>query len=67
MSKKIKLLETIIQEYKYKSVEERMSHVEEMEKDGWICDGQVRKSDDPLLLNKEREYYWFARFSKIVK
>ncbi|MBO3356117.1 hypothetical protein [Clostridium perfringens] len=67
MSKGIKLLETIIQEYKYESVEERMSHVEEMIKEGWICDGQVRKSDDPLSWHKDREYYWFARFQKINK
>ncbi|MFH0334710.1 hypothetical protein ACSXEK_16085 (plasmid) [Clostridium perfringens] len=67
MSKRIKLLETVIKEFKYESEEDRKLHVEEMEKEGWICDGQVRKSDDPLSLNKEREYYWFARFSKIVK
>lgn len=62
-----KLLETMLQEYRYESREERDEHVLEMEKEGWICDGQVRKSDDPLSLNEEREYYWFARFSKIVK
>ena len=47
------------------AAEVKHTTVEEMEKEGWICDGQVRKSDDPLSLNKEREYYWFARFQKI--
>ena len=67
MSKRIKLLETVIKEFKYESEEDRKLHVKEMEKEGWICDGQVRKSDDPISLYKEREYYWFARFQKIVK
>ncbi|MDM0587734.1 hypothetical protein QTH25_13235 [Clostridium perfringens] len=66
MEKRVKLLETIIMEFKYDSEEERTLHVETMEDLGWICDGQIRRSDDSLGM-KNREWYWFARFQKIVK
>ncbi len=50
-------------EYKYDSEEERENHVKDMESQGFECSGQVRKSDDSLML-KERNYYWYAKFFK---
>ena len=58
-----KILRKIVEEYRYDSKEERELHIEEMIKKGFEVDGQVRRSDDPLL-KKDREYYWFAHFWK---
>lgn len=60
-----KLLEMVIHEYRYGSKEERSSHVEYMESQGYECTGQVKRSDDDLM-KREREYYWFARFQKLM-
>ncbi|GCD11678.1 hypothetical protein [Clostridium tagluense] len=57
------LSKTIICEYKYDSEEERDQHVKDMELQGVECSGQVRRSDDSLM-NKERDYYWYAKFYK---
>lgn len=53
---------TII-EYKYDSEEEREQHVKWMESQGFECSGQIRKSDDSLL-DENRKYYWFGSNSK---
>ena len=58
-----KILRKIVEEYRYNSEEERDSHVEEMIKKGFEVDSQVRRSDDPLLKD-DRKYYWFAHFWK---
>lgn len=60
-----KLLKMVIYEYKYDTEEERNSHVAYMESQGYECTGQVKRSDDDLM-KKEREYYWFARFQKLM-
>ena len=39
---------TTILEFKYDSEEERADHLKEMEGEGFLCDGKVRKTDDPL-------------------
>lgn len=59
------LLKLITEEYKYDSEEERYNHVIEMEKQGYMCSGQVQRSDDKLM-KPNREYYWFAKFSKVM-
>lgn len=58
-----KLSEMTIVEYKYNSEEEREKHVKLMELSGFECSGQVRRSDNSLL-DKDREYYWYGKFSK---
>lgn len=59
------LLNLVIEEYRYDSEDERHIHVIEMEKQGYTCSGQVQRSDDSLMKPK-REYYWFAKFSKVI-
>ena len=59
------LLKLIIEEYKYDSEEERNNHVVDMEKQGYECSGQTHRSDDSLM-KPNREYYWFAKFSKVL-
>lgn len=54
---------TTILEFKYDSEEERADHLKEMEGEGFLCDGEVRKTDDPI--HKEiKEYYWYGRYVK---
>lgn len=59
------LLKMVIYEYKYETEEERNLHVKYMEEQGYECTGQVKRSDDDLT-KKDREYYWFARFQKLM-
>ncbi|MBN6887274.1 hypothetical protein ACUXCC_002290 [Cytobacillus horneckiae] len=58
-----KISEMTIIEYKYDSEEEREQHVKWMESQGFECSGQIRKSDDSLL-DESRKYYWFGSNSK---
>jgi hypothetical protein len=58
-----KLSEVRILEYKYDSEEEREQHVKWMESQGFECSGQVRKSDDSLL-DENRKFYWYGKFAK---
>lgn len=60
----VRLTKKMVEEYKYDSEEERTNHIIEMEKLGFECDGQARKTDDNLMVNREPEYYWFGRFYK---
>lgn len=60
-----KLKELKVYEYKYDTEEERNEHVKIMEERGYECSGQVKRSDDSLL-KANREYYWFAYFSKYI-
>lgn len=61
-----KLVEISIKEYRYDSEEERNTPIVEMEKQGYECDGLVKKSDEPMYKD-DREHYWFARFAKMTK
>jgi hypothetical protein len=54
---------TLTYEFKYESKEEREKHVADMEKMGFECTGQVKRSDDSLL-SEARNYYWYAMFIK---
>jgi hypothetical protein len=56
-----KLSETRILKYKYDSEEEREQHVKYMEYLDYECTGQVRKSDDSLM-SDNRKYYWYGEF-----
>lgn len=58
-----KLSEVTTLEFKYDSSEEREQHVHFMENIGYECSGQVRRSDDSLM-NDNRNYYWYAHFTK---
>lgn len=55
--------DTHILEFRYDSGEERLKHVELMKDNGYECDGVIRKSDDSIM-SENREWYWYARFSK---
>ncbi len=52
-----------ILEYKYDSEEDRSTHVKWMESLGFVCSGQVKRSDDSLW-DDNRTYYWYAKFEK---
>lgn len=58
-----KLSKCIIEEYMYSSEDERTVHVECMERQGYECTGQLRRTDEPLS-SKNAEYYWYAKFIK---
>ena len=60
-----KLLELKTYEYKYDSQEEREKHVKYMKEQGYECSEQVRRSDDSLMKD-DRKYYWFAHFYKYM-
>jgi hypothetical protein len=59
-----KLSEITTLEFKYDSEAERQEHVNFMVGLGYRCSGQVRRSDDSLM-DENRNYYWYAHFSKI--
>lgn len=59
------LTKTIACEYSYDTELEREEHVKYMESQGFECTGQVRRSDDPIMKN-DRKYYWYAKFYKIA-
>lgn len=59
-----KISERITLEFEYDTETERAEHVLIMEKDGFVCDGQIRKSLHNDMLNSNKEYVWFARFYK---
>ncbi|MES9681865.1 hypothetical protein ABWK22_02870 [Gottfriedia acidiceleris] len=60
-----RISKTVIEKFKYDSEEERTSHVKEMEDQGYECSGQRRKSDDSLL-DDNRKFYWYGEFMKRI-
>jgi len=57
--------------FHYDNAEERLSHIKEMEQDGWVCSGQVKEFTGNLWFKDEVEdeskYYYVGRFYKEEK
>jgi len=57
--------------FNYDNAEERLSHIKEMEQDGWTCSGQIKEFMGNLWSNDEVEdeskYYYIGRFYKEEK
>lgn len=51
-----------VEEFFYDSREERDNHVQQMESNGWECSGQIKYMP---LLGEERDWKWYAKFSKL--
>jgi hypothetical protein len=49
--------------FQYDSKEERDSHVEKMESEGWECSGQIKET----VSFQSNEWYWCGKFTRYTK